>query len=137
MIAQPDIITRGVGRIRDSHATRDEDEGLHNCLEFSQPLECLYMRICKHRKKVFYYFYKITFPKKNAKLFVMALIKGEILTSHKVLYTKSCTRNQFRILLKDAFQNTAFSRLKCQLKRKKLTWLVCKDFPSFNRRWNG
>ena len=97
----------------------------------------VYMRICKHRKKVFYYFYKITFPKKNAKLFVMALIKGEILTSHKVLYTKSCTRNQFRILLKDAFQNTAFSRLKCQLKRKKLTWLVCKDFPSFNRRWNG
>ena len=22
--------------------TRDEVEGLHNCLEFSQPLECLY-----------------------------------------------------------------------------------------------
>ena len=25
----------------------------------------------------------------------MALIKGEILTSREVLYTKSCTRNQF------------------------------------------
>ena len=33
--------------------------------------------------------------KKNAKLFVMALIKREILTSREVLYTKSCTRNQF------------------------------------------
>ena len=55
----------------------------------------VYIRLCKHRKKVFYCFYKITLPRKNAKLFVMALIKREILTSRKVLYTKSCTRNQF------------------------------------------
>ena len=48
----------------------------------------------------------------------MALTKGEILTSRKVLYTKSCTRNQF-VLQKGAIQNTDFSRLNCQLERKK------------------
>ncbi|CAH3180291.1 unnamed protein product [Porites lobata] len=42
------------------------------------------IRPCKHRKKVFYFFYNITFLRKNAKLFVMALIKREILTSRKV-----------------------------------------------------
>ena len=50
----------------------------------------------------------------------MALIKGEILTSRKVLYMKSCSRSQFLFWKKDAFQNTDFSRLKCQLKRKKI-----------------
>ena len=55
----------------------------------------VYIRLCKHREKVFYCFYKITFLRKNAQLFVMAMIKREILTSRKVLYTKSCTRNQF------------------------------------------
>ena len=49
----------------------------------------------------------------------MALIKREIHTSREVLYTKSCTRNQFLFCKKDPFQNSDFSRLKCQLKRKK------------------
>ena len=80
----------------------------------------VYIRLCKHRKKVFYSFYKITFPRKNAKLFVIALIKREILTSRKVMYTTSCTRNQFLFCKKDAIQNTDFSRLNCQLKRKKI-----------------
>ena len=44
----------------------------------------LYIRLCKHRKKVFYCFDKITFLRKNAELFVMALIKREILTSGKL-----------------------------------------------------
>ena len=30
----------------------------------------VYIRLCKHRKKVFYCFYKKTFPRKSAKLFV-------------------------------------------------------------------
>ena len=51
--------------------------------------------------------------KKNAKLFVMALIKRYILTSHKVLHSKSCARNQFLFWKKVAFQTTDFSRLKC------------------------
>ena len=50
----------------------------------------------------------------------MALIKGEILTSPKVLYMKSCSCSQFLFWKKDAFQNMDFSRLKCQLKRKKV-----------------
>jgi len=50
----------------------------------------------------------------------MALIKIEILTSREVLYTKSCMRNQFLFCKKDAFQNTDFSRFKCQPKRKKI-----------------
>ena len=57
--------------------TRDKVSGVHNCWEFFQPLEC------KN---------KVTFPRKNTKLFVMVLIKTEIFTSCKVLYTKSCTR---------------------------------------------
>ena len=64
-------------------------------VENSPNASSVYIRLGKHRKKVFYYFYKITFPRKNAKLFVMALIKREILTSRKALSTKSCTRNQF------------------------------------------
>ena len=63
----------------------------------------VYIRLCKHRKKVFYCFYKITFPRNNAQLFVMALIKREILTSRKVLYSKSCTRNQFLLCKKMLF----------------------------------
>ena len=50
----------------------------------------------------------------------MALIKREILTSCEVLYTMSHTCNQFLFCKKDAFQNMDFSRLKCQLKRKKI-----------------
>ena len=64
-------------------------------VESSPNPSSVYIRLCKHRKKVFYWLYKINFPRKNAKLFVMALIKREILTSRKVLYRKSCTRNQF------------------------------------------
>ena len=33
--------------------TRDEVEGLHNCLEFSQPLSCLYQAIYANTANVF------------------------------------------------------------------------------------
>ena len=60
--------------------------------------------------------------------YFMALIKTEIHASHenvvhKVLYAKSVL-----VLKKDAFQNTGFSHLKCQLKQKKLTQCVVKIF---------
>ena len=87
---------------------RDEVEGLHNCRECTQPLDCLYQAMQTQEKS----FEKITEP------FVMVLIKREILTSCKVVYTKACTRNQFLFRKLDALQNTDFSRLKCQLKRK-------------------
>ena len=31
--------------------TRDEAEGLHNCLEFSQPLNCLYQAMQTQEKR--------------------------------------------------------------------------------------
>ena len=50
----------------------------------------------------------------------MELIKGEILTSHEVLYTKFCKSNDKKLLLckKDAFQNTDVSRLNVSLSEK-------------------
>ena len=63
-------------------------------VENSPNSSSVYMRVCKLRKKVFYCFYKITFPRKKRKTLCMALIKSEILTSRKVLSTKSWTRNQ-------------------------------------------
>ena len=48
----------------------------------------------------------------------MGLIKREILTSCEVLYTKSCTHNQFLFCEKNAFQNTDFSRLNVSLSEK-------------------
>ena len=73
-----------------------------DCITIENSLNAtsVYIRLCKHRKKVFYSIFKITFQRKNAKLFVMALIKREILTSRKALSTKSCTRNQFLLCKK-------------------------------------
>ena len=39
---------------------------------------------------------------------------------HKVLYAKSVL-----VLKKDAFQNTGFSHLKCQLEQKKIDTVCC------------
>ena len=48
----------------------------------------VYIRLCKHRKKVFYCFYKITFGRKKKNPLFRLLIRREILTSREVLYTK-------------------------------------------------
>ena len=61
----------------------------------------------------------------------MALIKRKILAS--VVYDVSCAISSC-FAKKDAFQNADFSRLKCQLKRNKLTQCVCKDFQP-TRKW--
>ena len=106
--------------------TRDEVEGLHNCREFSQRLECLYQAM-QTQEKVFYCFYKINFPRKKRKTLYTVLIKREILTSRKVLSTKSFTRNSVLVLQKDAFI----------LSEKKLSHFLCNDFPSFSRQRNG
>ena len=92
VFAQPDINTRGVGRIRDSYANLRRSRGF---VENSPIALSVYIRLCKHRKKVFYCFCKIIFPREKRKTLCMALIKREILTSRKILSTKSCTRNQF------------------------------------------
>ena len=67
--------------------TVDFVSGLHNCQEFSHPLECLYQAM-QTQEKVFYCFYKLTFPRKKKNSLFRLLIKREILTSREVLYTK-------------------------------------------------
>ena len=111
----------GLGEYETVMQTRDKVEGLQKGLDFSQPLN-VYIRLCKYRKKVFYCFYKLPFLRKNIKLFVMALIKREILTSCEVLYTKSWTWNQFLFCKKEAFH----------LSKKNWHSMFCKDFPSFS-----
>ena len=98
--------------------------------------ECSYQAM-QIQEKNFYCFYKLTFPR--IKIFVMALIKGEILlllfspktnkptertlagtpqqlwpitagpASREVLYRKYYSRNQFLFCKNDAFQNADFS----------------------------
>ena len=107
----------GLGEFETVMQTRDEVEGLHNRREFSQPLECLYQDM-QTQEKVFYCFYRITFPRKKAKLSCLELwLKEKFLP-----VAKSCTRSlhalSVLVLQKKAFQNTRFSRLKCQLKWK-------------------
>ena len=68
--------------------TREKVEGLHNCREFSQPLECLYQDM-QTQEKSFLLPLQINFSEKKSKtLLFRALIKREILTSREVLYTK-------------------------------------------------
>ena len=105
--------------------TRDEVEGLHNCREFSQRLECLYQAM-QTQEKVFYCFYKLTFPRKKKNSLFRLLIKREILTSREVLYTKL----NVRVISSLFFSKKCFSRLK-------LAQRVCKDFRGFIRRGNG
>ena len=66
---------------------------LHNYPEFSQPLECLYQAMQTQEGKFSIAFIKeLSQEEKQLSLF-MALIKSEILTSCKVLYTTFGTRN--------------------------------------------
>ena len=67
--------------------TLDVVSGLHDCKELSQPVECLYQAM-QTQEKVFFCFYKITFPRKKKNSLFRLLIKREILTSREVLYTK-------------------------------------------------
>ena len=52
-----------------------------------------YIRLCKHRKKDFYRFYKITFPRKNAKLFGWQWLKEKFLP-----VAKSCPPSLARVI---------------------------------------
>ena len=102
-------------------------------IENSPTLVCFYQAMYTQLKS-FNCFYNITFQrKKKQKSLLMALIKREILAGREVLFTTFRAGNQFLFCKKDTFHNTDFSRLKCQLKRKKLTQCVCKDFSSFRR----
>ena len=62
-------------------------------VENSPNASSVYIRLCKHRKKVFYCFYKINFPRKNAKLFVWQWLKEKFLP-----LAKSCPRSLARVI---------------------------------------
>ena len=81
------------GRIRNSYAS---------------PRRSVYIRLCKYRKKGFYCFYKLTFPRKTQNTLLWHCLKEKFLP---FLYMKSCPRNQFLFCKKDAFRNKDFSRL--------------------------
>ena len=102
--------------------TRDEVKRLHNCQEFSQPLECLYQAM-QTQEKSFLLLLQNYFSEKKTKLF-----EREILTSCKVLYTKFCMHNQFLFCEKDAFKNMDFSCLKCQQKKNDIACLYKRFF---------
>ena len=62
-------------------------------VENSPNASSVYIRLCKHRKKVFYCFYKITFLRKKAKLFVWQWLKEKFLP-----VVKSCPRSLAHII---------------------------------------
>ena len=79
-------------------------------------------------KNVFYCFYKITFPRKKKNSLFRLLIKREILTSRKVLYTKLNVRVISSCFVIKMLSKKGFFRLKCQLKRKKNWHMFVKMF---------
>ena len=101
--------------------------GLHICLEFSQSPSCSYQAMqswCKHWKKVFYCFYKVTFQEITPNSLLWHWLKEKFLP-----VTKSCGRSLARVISScfakrcyffDANQNMHFSSLNCLLKRKKI-----------------
>ena len=98
----------------------------------------VYIRLCKHRKKVFYYCYKITFPRKKKNSLFRLLIKSEILTSREVLYTRLNVRVISSCFAVKMLSKKGFFSLKMSAQaKKKLTQHICKDFPSLIRRGNG
>ena len=66
--------------------------GLHNCRELSQPLGSLYQAVQIQGKSLLL-LYKLTLPRKNPKLFDMALIKEKFLS-----VVKSCTWSLTRVI---------------------------------------
>ena len=62
-------------------------------VENSPNPSCVYIRLCKHRKKVFYCFYKITFPRKTQNSLLWNWLKEKFLP-----VTKSCTRRLSRVI---------------------------------------
>ena len=80
-------------------------------VENSSNASSVYIRLCKHRKKVFHCFYKVTFPRKNAKLFVWHWLKDKFLP-----VAKSCPRGLARVIsscfVKRCFLKYGFFSLK-------------------------
>ena len=144
VFAKPDINKRGVGRIRDSKP----ETKLTVCItiENSPNRLSVYISLCKYRKKVFYYFKFINSlcQEKMQNSSLRHWLKEKFLPD-----AKSCTWSlacliSYCFAKKDAFENTDFSHLKCQLNRKQTSfWSENKGGPrpllwiSHCREWYG
>ena len=103
----------------------------------SPNLSSVYIRLCKHRKKVFYCFYKITFPRKKKNSLFRLLAKREILSGREVLYRKSNVRViSSCFAIKRLSKKGSFPPKMSAKAKKKLAQHVCKDFPNFIRGGN-
>ena len=60
-------------------------------VENSPNTSSVYIRLCKHSKKIFYCFYKITLPRKNANALLRSWLKKKFLPVAKS-YTRSLAR---------------------------------------------
>ena len=106
-------------------------------IENSPTLACFYQAMYTQLKS-FNCFYTITFQEKKSKnLCLWHWLKEKFLPVAKCCLRRFVCVISSCFAKKDAFHNTDFSRLKCHLKRKKLTLCVCKDCPSFSRRGSG
>ena len=70
--------TRGLGEFK-----LETNSRVCITVENSPNPSSVYIRLCKHRKKVFYCFFKIPFPREKGNALFMALIKREILTNRE------------------------------------------------------
>ena len=85
------------------------------CLSNRKSFPCLhslsvYIRLCKHRKKVFYCFYKITLPRKNANSLLRSWLKEKFLPVAKS-YTRSLARVMSSCFAKRCFPKYGFFSL--------------------------
>ena len=70
------------------------ERGWENSRQLCKPdPSSVYIRLCKHRKKVFYCFYKINFPRKDAKLYFWHWLKEKFLP-----VAQSCPRSLARVI---------------------------------------
>ena len=73
-------------------------------VENSPNASSVYIRLCKHRKKVFYCFYKITFPRKTQNSLLWNWLKEKFLP-----VAKSCPRRLARVI-SSCFAKRCFSK---------------------------
>ena len=79
----------GLGEFETVMQTQDEVEGLHNCREFSQPLECLYQAMQTQEKK-----FSMAFIKYFSKL--IRQMKGKFV--YKLLDPKRFSQYKFQTI---------------------------------------
>ena len=77
MFTEPHFTPEGLGEFSKVMQTRDVVEGLHNCLEFSQPSSCLDEAII-NTEKVLYCLNKIYSNRKKMSVFSLCINKTHL-----------------------------------------------------------